>query len=188
MFRVSINLSRLRNKNIKMPLSWLILVSWLLLVGLVMWVKFNEPYRNFIETRMPKFSDNKIIDDVDGLTVLHFIDKKCPCTRFSEKHIETLEQELKAANHVRIQATELPDFDPAIFNDWVISSPSVAVINTSGELAYYGPYTDALLCNQGRDIVKQVIENLEETNDYYWFNVLGYGCFCEWPEWKTQKI
>ena len=173
----------------KKSITWFILVSWLFLSGLAMWFIFNQPYRHFIETKIPTFKQSKLLDGFDGLTVVHFVDKNCPCTRFSNTHIEALEQELTSANHVRIKAGEWVNTDlKNSMKDWLISSPSVAVFKESGQLAYYGPYTDALLCNQGNDLVKQVINSLGKDKDYQWFNVLGYGCFCDWPDLKVTQI
>ena len=163
------------------PLAWSILAIWLVLSGLAIWFSFHEPYRDFLQGKEPSFNSDIALTGVAGLTVVHFSDGNCPCTRFSLSHVSNLERELNKAHHIRVSPNDLASLPWDRVSKLAVSSPSVAIINAAGKLAYYGPYTDGLLCSQGNDLVSQVLENLRADENFQWMNVLGYGCFCDWP-------
>lgn len=162
-------------------LAWLVLSVWLLSSGVAIWLVFHEPYRDFLQDRVPVVTSGVSASDDSRITVVHFLDDKCSCTRFSRPHIEALESTHIEARHVFVEPGNSKGMFAGEFSDLVVTSPSVAVMNKAGSLAYYGPYTDGLVCSQGNDLVKRVFENLAQDSNYQWMNVLGYGCFCDWP-------
>ena len=65
-----------------------------------------------------------------------------------------------------------------IGQQWVVATPAVAVIEADGSVAYFGPYSAGAVCGEGEDLLKTVVKQLQENQNFAWFNLLSYGCFC----------
>ena len=114
---------------------------------------------------------------VEGLKVVHFTDETCQCSRYSRSHIEELQPVFKnvtqitlSPNHQHMQNIQIP------------ASPSVAIWDEQGELAYFGPYSSGAICGQGNDFVRPVIQQLKKQNNPRWINMIGIGCYCPWKQ------
>jgi len=160
--------------------AWLLLGIWVVASALAIWFIFHDPYRDFLGTRQPDFSgDTRSLANAQT-TFYHFVDEACTCTRFSLPHILDLAKRYPDVKHVRIQARG--SVVPKALNQFSVASPAIAIVNASGKLNYYGPYSSGLVCTEGEDLVARVLASMESDASFQWLNVLGYGCFCDWPE------
>lgn len=116
--------------------------------------------------------------DFDRVVVAHILDPNCPCTRFSEKHVDDLERRFSSTVHF-IRWEQLPKALRRQAN--IPTSPAVAVWNRNGYLAYFGPYSDGAFCGQGDDLVTSVLNQLKTSQGFRWVNQDALGCFCDWP-------
>ena len=114
------------------------------------------------------------------ITVVHFIDEACPCSRFSESHVVRLEDRFDDTaaffRWPKVPA-ELKDTEIDIS---VPASPAVAIWDSEGKLAYLGPYSSGIFCGEGEDFVSATLTSLLEGNVPYLNEHDALGCFCPW--------
>jgi Domain of unknown function (DUF6436) len=176
------------NKKQLVRLASALALFWFLASGFGLWYFFNRDVTSFIPAVKgePSYTSQNYetyLDQIkwpktDGLTFIHFIDENCSCTRFSLEHINDLQDLYSESEHILVRNTGSTDK----YSGVAISSPSVAVVNAQGELAYYGPYTDGATCQQGKDLVELVVNGIERDAAFEWLNLLSSGCFCAWPD------
>jgi len=161
-------------------------VLWLVLMVLSFWwfeyrhwqsfnaqnVIFNGAELSLLEQRLTHEGAT-----TNGLKVVHFTDESCECSRYSRAHIKELQPAFKnirqitlSPNHQYMQNIPIP------------ASPSVAIWDEAGELAYFGPYSSGAICGQGNDFVRPVIKQLQQNNNPKWINMIGIGCYCPWKQ------
>jgi len=160
--------------------GWLIMAAWLLFVGGGFWwfeyrywhrftaqnVVFNGEVLRQLQQRLPVSLKT---------TVVHFNDYACPCSRYSAPHIQRLQEVFKdtrqmvlSPGHGLMQGLNIP------------ATPSVAVWDEKGRLAYFGPYSSGAVCGSGQDFVSRVLHSLAEAKNPMWVNTLAVGCYCPW--------
>ncbi len=169
-------------------LPWLIFFVWILSVSYASWFLFHDTYQNFFYssaniTKLKSLTQLPIIPPSKKVTLIHFVDDGCACSRFSKLHIKELKEQYKQVEHISI--TPQDNHSSTLLTnpiDWVISSPSVAVLSETGKLIYYGPYTDNAICGQGEDLLADKLLTLSSEAPPPWLNIFGYGCFCQWPK------
>lgn len=141
------------------------------------------------------------------ISVVHFWDPDCPCSRFNEVHFKKIisdyadknvhfsivvsgsnetvrnqrkEQARKIFNHAAVKK---------VHSDWSMqkgppSSPAVGVINRNGELVYFGPYSLGARCAPDENkFVETVLDGLDTSKKSATkkqLNTLAVGCFCPW--------
>lgn len=111
------------------------------------------------------------------VTVMHFTDDECPCSSYSRSHIQSLQPVLAKS----LQITVTPK-DATVAKLKIPATPSVAVWDKGGNLAYFGPYSSGALCGQGDDFVTRVMKELKQDKNPEWINMLGVGCYCPWQK------
>lgn len=165
---------------------WFVIPLWLMAVVTGFWWFEYRHWQSF-ETMAITFDGQDIqpFYQASGqkgkTTVLHFTDKTCPCSRYSERHIEDLQ--LILANTKQVVVT--PPMVASIPNVIVPATPSVAIWNEQGELAYFGPYSSGAVCGEGKDFVSRVLSELQKHRNPRWINTLGVGCYCSYPNEKN---
>ena len=132
----------------------------------------------------------------DGPLVVHFWDPKCPCTRFTTPHVQNIvasyagqglslvvvipeaslendaRAEFGASTTIRVAGAINP-----------VSSPAAALLDATGELAYFGPYSTGAGCTTGDGgFVETVLNALHAGQNPRQINTLATGCFCRWPD------
>jgi len=140
------------------------------------------------------------------ISVVHFWNPDCPCSRFNQPHVQQIISDY-GRNNVRftvvvggatekirqqhqVEARKIFNFEAVIDirSDWPMesgppSSPAVGVMNSSGELVYFGPYSLGARCSPEKGkFVEKVIEQLKNNNQSVkkQLNTLAVGCFCPW--------
>ena len=142
-----------------------------------------------------------------AISVIHFWDPDCPCSRFNEVHVKKIISSYIAKNvqftivvkggtaearheHMRLAQQVFQDSAvKEIRSDWPVqngppSSPAVAVINRQGQLVYFGPYSLGARCapDKGK-FVETVLDKLDSEKNSAskkQLNTLAVGCFCPW--------
>mgnify|MGYP005991232145 FL=1 len=114
-----------------------------------------------------------------GLQVVHFTDDACQCSRYSQSHIKRLQPVFESVTQITLSPKH-----PSMQGISIPASPSVAIWDEHGELAYFGPYSSGAICGEGNDFVKPVINQLKQQSNPRWVNMIGIGCYCPWKEGK----
>ena len=123
--------------------------------------------------------DAKVLPS-DRPLVMHFIDPKCPCSRFTIPHLAKLKSEFShIAEFVHYESREFSARVKTEHFD-VPAGPSVAIWSKLGELSYFGPYSGGAVCGQGEDFVARILTSLEAGGTPHWINQEAVGCFCKW--------
>lgn len=116
--------------------------------------------------------DYKAVDTIGlGNRVIHFSKPNCDCQKFSQEHIRDLNKMAKDNQFsvVNVQV-EQHDFIPA--------TPSVAILDESGELIYFGPYGQGLGCSETSGFAQTMLNNLLQG---FSANIIireAKGCYC----------
>lgn len=126
---------------------------------------FDQQFAVLAESRIEKDIAN---------TVIHFSsEKNCFCGTLARKHIESVKKSIanSGGNNIEIllhNHSEWLQFIPA--------TPSVAVFDSTGKLAYLGPYSTGAGCFTGSGIV----ENYINIQSVVGATVLSdaQGCYC----------
>lgn len=152
-------------------------------------------------------SEEQFDDKASTISVVHFWNPACPCNRFNEVHVKKIISEYAGKNvkftivvsgsneqernqrQILAQQVFTHKAVKEIRSDWPMdkgppSSPAVGVINRSGELVYFGPYSLGARCapDKGK-FVETVLDGLYENKKRAGkkqLNTLAVGCFCPW--------
>ena len=179
--------------NTKGP--WLLLAAWLSIVSSAFWWFEYRHWQSFSPLGVtfngldlqPLYRHLYLHKDgQDAITIVHFADQSCACNRYGIQHRKSLKALSKGFSKGLIQHVVLPQkaLDMGIK---VPASPSVAVWDSKGQLAYFGPYTSGAVCGQGDDFVRKVIRHLSNDHNPEWINMLGVGCYCPWQDQMNSK-
>lgn len=142
--------------------------------------------------------------DAAAATVVHFWDPDCPCSRFNERHVNSIVATFRgrgvrflvvarnggtltgAALQARAQAAfgrdvRLVAAAPRSVAELTPSSPATAILDAHGQLAYFGPYSSGALCTAGTGaFVEKVLDQLLAGHNPQQWNTWASGCFCRW--------
>ncbi|KZX82243.1 hypothetical protein A3715_00340 [Oleiphilus sp. HI0009] len=173
-------------KDAFMPLIWALACTWLLVASLGLWHLFSSDYRAFLHKNAPDIRQTPEYK-TGKITLVHYIDEQCSCTRFAKPHMRELKRELTNVNHIEMISNDSTMLKSGL-NLWAISSPSVSVFSPEGEILYHGPYSSGDVCGQGEDLVMSRLEQWYEGYKQPQFNVLGNGCFCPWNNSIDKQI
>ena len=147
------------------------------------WQLFADAKVTFDGQVLEELIDRMNVDGQDQakVTVVHFTDASCPCVSYSRSHIQKLQPALLNSRQITVSPT-----DKLMSAVAIPATPSVAVWDESGTLAYFGPYSSGALCGQGTDFVTRVMSELNQRRNPEWINMLGIGCYCPWQKEKNN--
>lgn len=195
-------------------LAFVIVLLWLCASVVLLWYYFARPLR--------PFATYQALDHIDHLsllapaeaqiTLLHFEDPACHCSRYSREHVRDLVAAYPDYAHLILSPEDvknLKDSDLIVdksFEAWVTSSPSVAIFDANGDVLYFGAYSAGAVCGEGFDFVRQVLGDISAPNNklnlnaelHYkpedqrravgaWKNLSAFGCYCDWPNFKSRQ-
>ena len=140
----------------------------------------------------------------NDLTLVHFWDPECLCSRFNTQHVQSLMEEFgdrgvkflivlnsASANQKETWQKGREYFPGATvisssslsMSSLIPASPATAVLDQSGQLAYFGPYSLGGLCLSSDDgLVETVLSDLLAGRPLQFNTISGSGCFCAWRE------
>lgn len=104
-------------------------------------------------------------------TLVHFSQTDCECNKASQRHIEQLNKSARE-NLYHIENIEIKA------SSFIPSTPSIAIIDEFGSLAYFGPYGEGLDCAQTNGFAFTVFNNLLQGFSSELIVELAQGCYC----------
>lgn len=167
--------------QLRLMLAGIVFVCWLFFMAYAFWW-FQFRHIDSFNYYLAEFNSNDMdtsfpLPTVGTSVVVHILDPKCPCTRFSTSHIRDIENQYgEISTFMKWQ--DLPESFRRDFR--IPASPAVAIWSASGELAYFGPYSSGEFCGEGDDFVFATIDNLTKGTNPKWINQDAVGCFCAW--------
>ncbi|MFT6900264.1 MAG: hypothetical protein ACJAXS_000426 [Colwellia sp.] len=158
---------------------------------LTVWIVFTlSAFSYFVKGRLVDFDKSNKLTGIDyqeisndftrythqekkagRTTLLHFSTISCDCQVFSEKHIQDLNK-IANANHFIIKNIIVEQ------HNIIPSTPSVALIDESGEVVYFGPYGQGLACSKTTGYAQTMLNNYLKG---YNANIVvkeAKGCYC----------
>ncbi|TYK65116.1 DUF6436 domain-containing protein [Colwellia echini] len=105
-------------------------------------------------------------------TVLHFSTPNCDCQKYSDKHIKDINK--LAVEHSFIVKNIVLHKDTLI-----PSTPSIALLDDSGVVIYFGPYGQGIACSQTSGYAQTMLNNYIKG---YSANIVikeAKGCYCK---------
>lgn len=118
-----------------------------------------------------------------AITIQQFLDPNCPCNRYIKQHSEDLKEKYSHQN-VRFEYLSPQSADAAA----IPASPAVAIWAENGELAYFGAYSNGIICNAKTSFIEPVLIQLQTGENPNISNTAGVGCFCPWPGQVKTKV
>ncbi|WP_317932967.1 DUF6436 domain-containing protein [Halioxenophilus sp. WMMB6] len=160
--------------------AYLLLTVWLSSCAFAFWW-FQFQYLGRFDSRLAAFNGEALSQihlqpstTTKTALVMHFVDPSCPCSRFSKPHIRDLEARFQGS--VEFINSDSQALDLLALE--VPATPAVAIWSSSGELAYFGPYSGGAVCGSGEDFVVSVLNLLQQGSNPSWVNLDAVGCFC----------
>lgn len=156
----------------------------------------------YLTASAPGLSDSEILLHIDTLgksalpgsegklRIVHFLDPLCPCTAFTLTHLESLSSWFSA--HPNEQWVVTPRDHPppmqmlerlhanALALDIPLRvGPAIAIWQQNGELAYFGPYSLAMVCGEDA-LLMETLEAVTQGTGIPAAFPIETGCFCNW--------
>lgn len=135
------------------------------------------------------------------IRVVHFWDPACPCNVGNQQHLSELVAHFAGDQGVDFYAvrkpgsqSELPSALGAIVPlatlpgaDRITSSPAIAIWDRQGKLAYFGPYSEGLICNSQNSFVEPILKALKAGRPVSATHTMAVGCYCPWLEADQRR-
>jgi hypothetical protein len=171
------------------------------LVGLAMAYRwFETRYVRTFDERAAVFSGAELqlpakLSGPGAIRLVHFWDPACPCNVGNQQHLAELIEHYapqgvqfhvvqKPGSQGRLPAelAALQPLDELPGSANLPASPAVAIWDRQGQLAYFGPYSEGLVCNSSNSFIEPILEALAAGRKVDASNTLAVGCFCQWAE------
>ncbi|QEY60148.1 thiol-disulfide isomerase [Pseudomonas sp. C27(2019)] len=181
---------------VRKTLITIAIVLWIgsMLTGL--WWYKSRFIRPFSETTAV-FSGQqlRLPDNLAGtgaIRFVHFWDPNCPCNVGNQQHLaEMLEHYAGEVEFYHLQKPgsngQLPKalrsmqhLNELPGSQHLPASPAVAIWDRSGQLAYFGPYSEGAVCNSSNSFIDPILDALIDNRPVTAANTLAVGCFCDW--------
>ena len=190
------------------PKTWL---SWLLVLTCAIGVW--AAYHWFEGRYLRAFNDQTALFAGDVLALpaelagpgpirmVHFWDPACPCNVGNQQHLSELLATYapqgvdfyavqKPGTHGQLPATlgaikPLPTLPGA---ERLSVSPAVAIWDRSGQLAYFGPYSEGITCNASNSFIEPVLQALTQGRSVNATHTLAVGCYCPWSSKQSLPM
>ena len=128
------------------------------------------------------------------ISLVHFWDPACPCNIGNQQHLADLIERFgsQGVAFYSVQKPgskgQLPSTLDALLplsalpgSGQLPASPAVAVWDRSGQLAYFGPYSEGATCTSSNSFIEPILDALIDGRPVNASNTLAVGCFCDWP-------
>lgn len=129
------------------------------------------------------------------IRVVHFWDPACPCNVGNQQHLSDLVAQFSGAGGVDFYAVGKPGSQghlPATLDaikplaslpgaEHISASPAVAIWDRQGRLAYFGPYSEGLVCNSKNSFIEPILQALLQDRPVSATHTMAVGCYCPWP-------
>ncbi|MFP6848272.1 MAG: DUF6436 domain-containing protein [Pseudomonas sp.] len=138
----------------------------------------------------------RLPDELAGpgpIRLVHFWDPACPCNVGNQQHLAELLERF-GPQGVSFYALQKPGSTGLLPNtlsamqplsalpgsEQIPASPAVAIWDNSGQLAYFGPYSEGAICSSSNSFIEPILEALVAGRAVNASNTLAVGCFCDW--------
>lgn len=153
-----------------------VLIVWLCLMAGLFWLFQFKYTNNWVSFMGSEFQSVELPTKTGQVTVVHFVDPDCPCSKYSAPHIQALEQKWNSVDFKTVTEGGSDEMN-RMLEAFVPASPAVAMWNSQGELQFFGPYTAGEFCGEGEDLLSKALGSPGEGQ---WLNQEAVGCFCPW--------
>lgn len=161
---------------------------------------FEARYVRSFSERTALFSGDqlRLPADIAGpgaIRMVHFWDPACPCNVGNQQHLAELVSHF-APQGVEFYAVQKPgsrgdlpadlstikSLEQLPGSDDLPASPAVAIWDSDGNLAYFGPYSAGITCNSSNSFIEPILNALVAGRRVNASNNMAVGCFCDWNE------
>jgi hypothetical protein len=175
----------------------LLILLWAAAMLAAYWWYEARYLRSFSEQTALFYGEQlRLPDELAGpgpIRLVHFWDPACPCNVGNQQHLAELIERFSAQG-VRFYAVQKPDSSgqlpstlsalqalPSLPGSAQIpASPAVAIWDRTGQLAYFGPYSEGATCTSSNSFIEPILDALIEERPVNAGNTLAVGCFCDW--------
>lgn len=179
-------------------LAGLLITGWLAAMLTALWWYQGRYIRAFSDsTTLFNGAELRLPAALAGpgkIRLVHFWEPACPCNAGNQQHLAEMMQEYAAVvdfYHVQKAGTRgrLPPplramrpLDDLPGMQLLPASPAVAIFDHSGDLAYFGPYSEGAVCTSSNSFIEPVLDALQQGRRVAAANTLAAGCFCDWND------
>lgn len=184
--------------NRKTLIASLLIILWGLSMLVAYWWYEARYLRSFSEqTELFYGEQMRLPAELAGpgpIRLIHFWDAACPCNIGTQQHLTELIKLFgpQGVSFYAVQAPgsrgQLPDVLnalktlPALSGNYKIpASPAVAIWDRTGQLAYFGPYSEGATCTSSSSIIEPILDALSAGRHVNAISSMAVGCFCDWP-------
>ena len=134
------------------------------------------------------------------IRLVHFWDPACPCNVGNQQHLSELLAHYvpQGVEFYSVQKAgtqgQLPSTLGAIKPlanlpgaERLSASPAVAIWDRSGQLAYFGPYSEGATCNASNSFIEPILQALSEGRPVKATHTMAVGCYCSWQDDHTAR-
>lgn len=127
-----------------------------------------------------------------NIRLVHFWEPACPCNGGNQQHLAELMQGYAntvdfyhvqkpgSKGHLPPILASLQPLPLSLPEQPIPASPAVAIFDPSGQLAYFGPYSEGAVCTSSNSFIEPVLDALAAGRSVAAGNGLASGCFCDW--------
>ena len=184
--------------NRKTLIASLLIMLWGLSMLVAYWWYEARYLRSFGEqTALFYGKQLRLPDELAGpgpIRLIHFWDPSCPCNIGNQQHLTELIKRFgpQGVSFYAVQTPgshgQLPDvlnalktLPPLSGRYKIPASPAVAIWDRTGQLAYFGPYSEGATCTSSNSIIEPILDALNAGRPVHANNTMAVGCFCDWP-------
>lgn len=178
-------------------LAALLIALWAIAMLTAYWWYEARYLRSFSDQTALFYGEQlRLPDELAGpgsIRLVHFWDPACPCNIGNQQHLAELIERFgpQGVDFYAVQKTgsngQLPNTLSALQplsalpgSDQLPASPAVAVWDRSGNLAYFGPYSEGATCTSSNSFIEPILDALVDERLVNASNTLAVGCFCDW--------
>lgn len=181
----------------KTLLASLLILCWAAAMLAAYWWYEARYLRSFSEQTALFYGEQlRLPDELAGpgpIRLVHFWDPACPCNVGNQQHLaEVIErfapqgvdfyavQKPGSSGQLPTSLSALQALPELTGSAQLPASPAVAIWDRSGQLAYFGPYSEGAVCTSSNSFIEPILEALVADRPVSASNTLAVGCFCDW--------
>lgn len=183
----------------KTLLASLLILCWAAAMLAAYWWYEARYLRSFSEQTALFYGEQlRLPDELAGpgpIRLVHFWDPACPCNVGNQQHLAEVIERF-APQGVEFYAVQKPGSSGQLPNTLrtlkalpeligsaqIPASPAVAIWDRSGQLAYFGPYSEGAVCTSSNSFIEPILDALVANRPVSASNTLAVGCFCDWQK------
>lgn len=138
-----------------------------------------DPQGQLMEVNQDKLSASLLFSNQDISlegkgTLIHIWSSDCRCNTLALGHKRDVSKQAESDNF-HVLDVELDDIPGSSI---IPSTPAVALIDSQGQLAYFGPYSTGLGCGESSGLIEVALNNLRHGFNPGLIVYEAKGCYC----------